>query len=104
MDDKYYAPEASSAGQGVQETGANSGMLQLMSMDLPQSQNGSILITSWSKGIALELAEERDVIAVKPMAQSHALTLFEKKLGTLGGSEDIAELMAALEYMPLAIV
>ncbi|KAL8795910.1 MAG: hypothetical protein Q9195_001654 [Heterodermia aff. obscurata] len=104
VDDTHYAPGARSAGQGVQETGANSGILQLMSMDLPQSQNGSILITSRSKGIAVKLAEERDVIAVEPMAQSHALTLFEKKLGTLGGSEYIAELAAALEYMPLAIV
>ena len=104
VDDTHYAPEASSAGQRVQETGANSRMFQLMSMDLPQSQNGSILITSRSKGIALKLAEERDVIAVEPMTQSHALTLFEKKLRTLGGSEDIAELAAALEYMPLAIV
>ena len=32
-----------------------------MSMYLPQNQNGPILITSQSKGIAVKLAEEREV-------------------------------------------
>ena len=71
---------------------------------LPQSENGRILITTRSKGIALKLVEEREIIAVEPMAESHAITLFEKKLGVLGDSNDIAQLVAALEFMPLAIV
>ncbi|KAL8778508.1 MAG: hypothetical protein Q9203_001929 [Teloschistes exilis] len=75
-----------------------------MSAYLPQSQNGSILITSRSKGIALKLVEENNVIVVEPMAESHALALFEKKLGALGDRSDITELAGALERMPLAIV
>ncbi|KAL2048196.1 hypothetical protein N7G274_000107 [Stereocaulon virgatum] len=38
------------------------------------------------------------------MAPVHALSLFEKKLGPLDQGDDTAELAAALEYMPLAIV
>ena len=48
--------------------------------------------------------EEGDIVAVEPMAESHALALFDKKLGLLNDSEVIAELAAALELMPLAIV
>ena len=71
---------------------------------LPQSQNGSVLITSRSKEAARQLIEERDIIAVEPMDESHALALFKTNLGKQGESQDISELAAALEYMPLAIV
>jgi hypothetical protein len=38
------------------------------------------------------------------MDEAQALALFEKKLGAQGDSGGVAELAAALEYMPLAIV
>jgi tetratricopeptide (TPR) repeat protein len=71
---------------------------------LPQSQNGSILITSRSREAALKLVEPSDIITVEPMDKAHALALFEKKLGKQSESQDVAELAAALEFMPLAIV
>ena len=71
---------------------------------LPQSPSGSILITSRSKDAALKLVEQRDLISVEPMDKGNALALFKKKLGEPNDSKDIAELAAALEYMPLAIV
>ena len=71
---------------------------------LPQSQNGSVLITSRSREAARQLVEERDIIAVGPMDEQHALALFNAKLGTQSEGQDVSELMAALEYMPLAIV
>jgi tetratricopeptide (TPR) repeat protein len=70
---------------------------------LPQSQSGSILITSRTKGAALKLVEESDMIAVEPMEESHAAALFKKKLGH-SDTEGIADLVRALEFMPLAIV
>ena len=54
--------------------------------------------------MALKLVEERDVIAVQPMTESHALALFKTKLGVLSDDNNTAELAAALEFMPLAIV
>ncbi|KAF2820272.1 hypothetical protein CC86DRAFT_387312 [Ophiobolus disseminans] len=74
---------------------------------LPHCERGSVLITTWNKGIALKLVEQRDIISVEPMAEMPAVALFEKKLGgqgSRGESDDVAQLAAALEYMPLAIV
>ncbi|KAH7389980.1 P-loop containing nucleoside triphosphate hydrolase protein [Pyrenochaeta sp. MPI-SDFR-AT-0127] len=75
---------------------------------LPHCEHGSILITTRNKAAGLKLVETRDVIHVEPMDKMQALTLLEKKLGvqedTDDTGDDAAELTAALEYMPLAIV
>jgi len=104
FDDTDLLSEAGHAGQRGQRTSIDSERRQPMLAYLPQSQNGSILITSRSQAAALKLVEEKDIIAVQPMAQAQALVLFEKKLGSLGQGDNIAELAAALEFMPLAII
>jgi hypothetical protein len=71
---------------------------------LPQSQHGSVLVTTRSRSVALKLVEERNIIAVEPMDEAHAVSLFERKLSTQGDRKDILELVAALDFMPLAIV
>ncbi|PQE27730.1 hypothetical protein CJF31_00009955 [Rutstroemia sp. NJR-2017a BVV2] len=71
---------------------------------LPQCPNGSILITTRSKSAALKLVEQRDIITVEPMGEVDAQGLLEKKLGRSNESNDAVELVAALEFMPLAIV
>ena len=71
---------------------------------LPPSQNGSILITSRSREAALSLVEQSGIIAIDPMNETHALALFETKLGTHSNRKDVVDLAAALEFMPLAIV
>jgi hypothetical protein len=71
---------------------------------VPPSQNGSVLITTRNRDVALKLVEESDIIAVEPMDEGHAVMLLEKKLGTSRDRNGIAELVAALEFMPLAIV
>lgn len=73
---------------------------------LPQSQNGSVLITTRSRESALKLVESKDIIQVKPMGQTHAAELLGKKLDSTaqGDAKDNAELVAVLEFMPLAIV
>ena len=71
---------------------------------LPQCPNGSILITTRSKSAALKVVEQRDIITVKPMDRADGLALFERKLGWHDDGEDVIELAAALEFMPLAIV
>ncbi|KAL2053416.1 hypothetical protein ABVK25_006410 [Lepraria finkii] len=76
--------EVGDAGQRGQGTGVDGEPWQPMSAYLPQSSNGSILVTSRSQAVALTLVEEKDIVAVQPMAPAHALLLFEKKLGPLG--------------------
>jgi hypothetical protein len=84
--------------------GSHNGSTKPLWEYLPQSQHGSVLITTRSRSVALKLVEERDIIAVEPMDEEHAVALFEKKLSTQANRTDIVELVAALEFMPLAVV
>ena len=104
LDNPDLISEVEDTSQRGQGTGVNSERRQPITAYLPQSQNGSILVTSRSKDVALKLVEEKDIVAVQPMAPVHALSLFEKKLGPLGQGDDTTELAAALEFMPLAII
>jgi tetratricopeptide (TPR) repeat protein len=71
---------------------------------LPQSRNGSIIITTRNKDLALRLTGRRqNIIEVGPMAQTDALTLLEKKLGLLPDTDVAADLVRALDLVPLAI-
>jgi hypothetical protein len=71
---------------------------------LPHCERGSILVTTRSKEAALKLAEPRNILSVEPMDKIEGVALFKKKLGAQEDSSDVAELVAALEHMPLAIV
>ncbi|KAL8944298.1 MAG: hypothetical protein Q9211_000638 [Gyalolechia sp. 1 TL-2023] len=102
-DDPHFLPEAGSAAWGRQGTSVDGEPRQPLSAYLPQSQHGSILVTSRSKAVALNLVEEKDIIAVQPMAPSDALVLFKKKLGSLVEDDNLTELADALDFMPLAI-
>ncbi|KAK5651031.1 hypothetical protein OQA88_1504 [Cercophora sp. LCS_1] len=71
---------------------------------LPQSRNGSIIITTRNKDLASSLARRRqNMIEVGPMVQTDALMLLQKKLKSLSDPEVAADLVQALEHIPLAI-
>ncbi|RDL35922.1 uncharacterized protein BP5553_06534 [Venustampulla echinocandica] len=71
---------------------------------LPQSRNGSILITSRSKDAAARLAGGRTYIKEVPkMDESQALGLFRNKLEHASNEEGAPDLLRALDYIPLAI-
>jgi tetratricopeptide (TPR) repeat protein len=71
---------------------------------LPQSRNGSILVTTRSKKLARRLTGDgRNIIEIGPMVQGDALTLLEKKLGPLSEGDTAVELVRALDLVPLAI-
>lgn len=61
-------------------------------------------MTSRSRRIAARLVGDNDIISVEPMEGSHAIALFEKKLGGQATREEILQLTSALEFMPHAIV
>ena len=77
---------------------------QLLSAYLPQSANKALLVTTRTRSVATKLVKPRDVIAVKPMAKTNAITLLQKKLGAVDSDSDLEELASILEYMPLALV
>ena len=104
VDDARFLVEAPVTSQETQAGGRGSEFTRSLWTDVPSSQNGSILITTRTRSVALKLVEESDMITVEPMDEGHAIALFKKKLGIQSDRKDIAELVAALEYMPLAIV
>ena len=91
--DVFYTPTSSDARTG-----------RPFATYLPQSQNGSVVITTRNKDLAFRLTGSRqNMIEVGPMAQTDALTLLEKKLGLLPDTEVAANLVRALDLVPLAI-
>ncbi|GAB1319497.1 hypothetical protein MFIFM68171_09707 [Madurella fahalii] len=69
---------------------------------LPQSRNGSIIVTTRNRDLAFRLTGHRqNMIDVGPMAQADALTLLEKKLGSLGSpaSLDVAADLISFDHI-----
>lgn len=76
-----------------------------LSKYLPPSRHGSVLITSRTRRAAMQMVENSDVILIEPMHDAAAHALLHRKLGDkVDRSDGIAELAAALDYMPLALV
>lgn len=66
---------------------------------------GSMILTTRSEEVALKFVQKKDVMVLHPMNETHALALLGRKMDTPFDSiEHAKELVAALEYMPLAIV
>jgi DNA topoisomerase VI subunit B len=100
-DDTRWLPETHATTKAVSATESHDRSTRPLWEYLPQSQHGSILVTTRSRNIALNLVEERDIIAVEPMDEVHAVALFDRKLLAESNQEDTVELVAALEFMPL---
>ncbi|KAJ5125244.1 hypothetical protein N7526_007421 [Penicillium atrosanguineum] len=71
---------------------------------IPRGRNGSIIITSRTRDIALKLVDRKDLIEVQPMESSEALELLQRKFQEAGESQESQQLVESLEFMPLAIV
>ena len=77
---------------------------EALSEFLPQSQNGSILVTSHSQDVAFRITgDTRDIITVNPMDEGVAMDLLHKKLQGDFNENDAKRLLHTLDYMPLAI-
>jgi tetratricopeptide (TPR) repeat protein len=71
---------------------------------LPQSPNGSILITSRSKDAASRLAGGyHNIKEVETFGEHQALQLLRNKLQGTASDEDASDLIRTLDYIPLAI-
>lgn len=76
----------------------------MLSNVLPQTSNGSILVTFRSQDVALRLTgSHHDVIKVNAMDEDPALLLFRKPFRAGLNKGDALELLRALDFMPLAI-
>ncbi|KAF1973481.1 hypothetical protein BU23DRAFT_464649, partial [Bimuria novae-zelandiae CBS 107.79] len=102
------ADDASIFFQGVSPTGTASSPdptpAELLSDFLPQSPNGSILVTSRSRDAAYKLTGAHfSNVEVKPMDKDAALALLQKKLGYIDSEDEAVQLIQDLDAMPLAL-
>ncbi|KAK2024242.1 TPR-like protein [Colletotrichum zoysiae] len=94
----YPKPNAVQCGASASRTD------QPLASFLPQSSNGKILVTSRSRDVAERLTGgSRSVLSIEAMDEDQAHQLLRKKLQEAHDEEVAAELLQALEYMPLAI-
>ncbi|RYP70034.1 hypothetical protein DL771_005725 [Monosporascus sp. 5C6A] len=71
---------------------------------LPQSQNGSIILTTRKKDLAFRLTGAYPrIIEIGPMTQEEALMLLKNRLSSLSDVDVAAELVRVLDRIPLAI-
>ncbi|KAF2242295.1 TPR-like protein [Trematosphaeria pertusa] len=103
-DDARFLLEARSAGRDGPTNDLEVRSSQPLVTYVPQCKNGSVLVTTRSRNVALQLVEECDIVAVEPMDKKDAQALLQKKLGRQDSSEEVIELAAALEFIPLAMV
>lgn len=77
---------------------------KLLATYIPQSRNGSVVITTRDQDIAVRLVGRRqDTIAIRPIVKNKVLTLLEKRLGCPSDKDARADLIKALDCVPLAI-
>ncbi|GAD95438.1 TPR domain protein [Paecilomyces variotii No. 5] len=100
MDDARFLDEPPPTSQSQWENGAKKPLLSY----LPVNPEGSMIVTSCNKAAASRIVEDINIVAVEPMDNIQALTLFRRTLRMQENQQDKSELVAALEYMPLAIV
>ncbi|THX68824.1 hypothetical protein D6D04_10469 [Aureobasidium pullulans] len=84
------------------DSGTNAGRKRLYEY-LPTCSQGSVIVTTRNREMASKLVDDVDVVTVEPMGEQIALDLLEKRIGLQSESKPARQLVAALEYMPLAI-
>jgi tetratricopeptide (TPR) repeat protein len=71
---------------------------------LPQSSNGSILVTSRNKDVAYRLVGAYSLITeIRPMNEGEGRQLLRNKLGDVSKEDDTGEFLDALGHLPIAI-
>lgn len=107
-DDMEVFTSSTTRGRGTEDDLTSKSTTVLLDL-IPQSSNGSVVVTSRSRDVAFRLTGDyEDIIRVSPMDQKEAVTLLQNrlKISLDEGSADHADavsLVEALDHMPLAI-
>ncbi|KAF2841090.1 hypothetical protein M501DRAFT_949222, partial [Patellaria atrata CBS 101060] len=104
VDDAVFLSLQARNDHKTQASGRDRARQRHLSSYLPQSKNGAVLVTSWTRKAAREVVEDADIITIEPMNDIGAQTLLRKKLGEGIDNDGITELATALEFIPLALV
>jgi tetratricopeptide (TPR) repeat protein len=99
------SPPADSSQEILGGTRSSSNLQRHLSKYLPPSRHGLVLVTSRTRPAAIQIVEENEIILVKAMDFAAAHSLVYGKLGEVDAADDdVAKLVMALDYMPLALV
>ncbi|KAL8325294.1 hypothetical protein RB597_008519 [Gaeumannomyces tritici] len=83
---------------------SNSREGKLLADYLPQSPNGSFVITTRNQDLARRLTgNTKNIIEIGPMVLADALLLLKKRLGSFSDPDKAKSLVEALDFVPLAI-
>ncbi|KAJ5532544.1 hypothetical protein N7494_009096 [Penicillium frequentans] len=105
VDDDELLHKPLADGTGAQANAQNHTPMQPPLKYLLEASNGSIIVTSRNKAVALEIAGyKKYLIDVQPMNKAEALDLMQYKLDSDVERADLVQLVEELEFMPLAIV
>ena len=108
-DDTRFLLDRPAAGEGKQDGSQGSIGRPRLQDYLPEREHGSVLVTTRSKEAARLLVDEDEIMPIGTMERDDALALLKTKLGqkdkecSQDGKAETDELLAELEYMPLAI-
>jgi hypothetical protein len=102
-DEASYLFQAHDGGRDRTSSGATSVDEKRRFDYLPICSHGSVIVTTRSREMAAGLVDDVDIVAVQPMVEELALGLLERKLGPQANGTTAKQLVAALEYMPLAV-
>ncbi|CAG8093494.1 unnamed protein product [Penicillium salamii] len=103
-DDDGFLRQSSATGQQSLKVGQTNASTKPLLEYLPRNPNGSIMITSRNKEVALRIVDHRDIIKVEPMEKLEAIELLQRKAELPAETPDIQELVEELDFMPLAII
>lgn len=70
---------------------------------IPQTEKGSIIYTTRSRDIAIDLSPDNDPIAIPSLSLKEAQSLLGQKIVDASTEEDQISLFLELDYLPLAI-
>ncbi|KAJ5464890.1 uncharacterized protein N7458_000576 [Penicillium daleae] len=104
VDDDELLRKSSAVGTDGQINTHSGTSTQPLLRYLFDSFNGSIIVTSRNRAVALNVASHKNIIELQPMNQTEGLDLLQKKLSIPTEQEIIVRLARELEFMPLAIV
>ncbi|KAI2716294.1 hypothetical protein DTO013E5_9922 [Penicillium roqueforti] len=104
VDDDQLLCSVPAAGKGDPISGLTNASTKPLLEYVPRSGNGSTIITSRTREVALKMVDHKDLIEVQPMERSQALDLLQRKLAQPEESQESRQLVEELEFMPLAIV
>ncbi|CAI7579949.1 unnamed protein product [Penicillium pancosmium] len=103
VDDDKFLCSLPTAEKGVSITEPPNASTKPLLENIPRCRNGSVIITTRSREVALKIVKHKNLLEVNPMLRSEALELLQKTFDQPEESQESQHLVEELEFMPLSI-